>query len=58
MREFRRRKAEMEDQLVEMQQRLEDKEHEQQTRISLIEQRFFEEKVKYYTILSLSKSCT
>ena len=50
MREFRRRKAEMEDQLVEMQQRLEDKEHEQQTRISLIEQRFFEEKVNYYTI--------
>ncbi len=45
MREFRRKRTELQDQLEAMTQSLQDNEHDHKQQLAAMEQRFFEEKV-------------
>ena len=51
MREFRRKRAEMQDHLTSLQQTLDNTVHQHQSQLSLLEQRFFEEKVHHDTLV-------
>lgn len=46
MREFRRKRAELQDQLDHMSQSLEDTQHDHKQHLTILEHKFFEEKVK------------
>ena len=49
MREFRRKRTELQDQLEAMTQSLQDSEHEHKQQLAAMEQKFFEEKVNWKT---------
>ena len=50
MREFRRKRAELQDQLDHMSQSLEDAQHDHKQQLTILEHKFFEEKVKVFNI--------
>ena len=50
MREFRRKRAELQEQLETMTQQLDNNNHDHKQQLTALEQKFFEEKVKYMTI--------
>ena len=50
MREFRRKRAELQEQLETMTQQLDNNNHDHKQQLTALEQKFFEEKVKCMTI--------